>query len=64
MLEVLACGYNIFCHFKNVNNFINPTRYPPEVAELCTFLSTDGKELPDYCQSTNRVQIPRRRSEF
>jgi hypothetical protein len=60
MIDFLFCGYNIFCHLKN----INPHRYPPEIAELCEFISKDGQELPDYCQLPNQAKIPRRRSEF
>ena len=64
MIELLFCGYNIFCHFKNIQDALNPHRYPPEIAELCEFLNKDVQELPDYCQAPNQTKLPRKRSEF
>jgi hypothetical protein len=64
MLEVIACGINIFCSIKEINGFINPTRYPSEVADLCEFISKDKKELPDYCRVKSNPIIPKRRNEY
>jgi hypothetical protein len=63
MFEILTCGYNIFCHFDNIND-LNRPKYPPDVVQLCQYFEDQKSELPDYCKWPDKPFIPRRRSEF
>jgi len=64
MLNLLLCGYNLFCHIGNVNDTINPQRYPPDTAQLCTYFKEQKTQLPDYCFYKTEVKKPRHRNEY
>ncbi len=64
MIEIFVCGYNIFCHIRNVNHQLNGPKYPPDVAVVCQYFDEQKVELPDYCKWKTQNNPPRRRSEF
>jgi hypothetical protein len=65
MVEVLICGYNIFCHINNLNFEFQRPKYPPDVAKLCYYFEEQKLELPEYCKWKDEVNPPpRRRNEF
>jgi hypothetical protein len=64
MVEVIICGYNIFCHIDNLSFQFQRPKYPPDVAQLCQYFEDQKSELPDYCKWNDKPFIPRRRSEF
>ena len=64
MLELLFCGYDLTCQFKNINNLMNRPKYPPDVAQLCQYFEEQKTSLPDYCKWGDEPKPPRRRSEF
>lgn len=64
MLEVIICGYNIFCHIDNLKYQQERPKYPPDVAQLCYYFEEVKQKLPDYCQWKTEPKFPRRRSEF
>ena len=64
MLEVLICGYNIFCHLDNITNSIVRSKYPQDVAQLCIYFEQQKAQLPDYCFYKTEVKRPRHRNEY
>jgi len=64
MIEVMLCGYNIFCHLNNVTEQISRPKYPPDVAQLCTYFQEQKAKLPDYCFYKSTVKPPRHRNEY
>jgi len=63
MIDILLCGYNISCHFNNIN-YYGRSKYNPDVAQLCQYFEEQKSKLPDYCQWKTEPFKPRRRSEF
>lgn len=64
MIEVMLCGYNIFCHLNNVNETLSRPKYPSDVAQLCVYFEQQKAELPDYCFYKSTVKPPRHRNEY
>ena len=64
MIEVLVCGYNIFCHIDNFKFEFGRSKYPLDVAEVCKYFEEQKSELPEYCKWKSETFIPKRRSEF
>jgi hypothetical protein len=64
MIEILVCGYNIFCHINNLNYQFQRPKYPPDVAQICQYFEEQKVKLPDYCKFKSEPFVPRRRSEF
>jgi hypothetical protein len=64
MIQLLICGYNIFCHVDNFKSEYLRPKYPPDVAELCYYFEEQKSELPEYCKWKSETFKPRRRSEF
>lgn len=64
MLEVLVCGYNIFCHLDNINDSMVRSKYPQDVAQLCTYFEQQKVQLPDYCFYKVETKPPRHRNEY
>ena len=64
MLEVIACGYNIFCHLDNINNNMVGSKYPKDVAQLCVYFEQQKAQLPDYCFYKTETKPPRHRNEY
>lgn len=64
MVEILVCGYNIFCHIDNFKFGYARTKYPPDVSQLCKYFEDQKTELPDYCKWIDDVKPPRKRNEF
>ena len=64
MIEVLACGYNIFCYLDNINNRMVGSKYPQDVAQLCVYFEEQKEQLPDYCFYKIETKPPRHRNEY
>jgi hypothetical protein len=64
MFEVLACGYNIFCHLDNINNSVVRSKYPQNVVQLCVYFEQQKVQLPDYCFRKTEIKPPRHRNEY
>jgi len=64
MIELLVCGYNIFCHIGNINNALTENKYPLDVVQLCTYFEEQKTKLPDYCFYKTNIKPPRHRSEY
>ncbi|WJZ48241.1 hypothetical protein [Synechococcus phage DSL-LC02] len=60
-MEIVFCGYNLFCHIRNIE--FRP-KYPPDVAVLCQYFEEQKSQLPDYCKWKSEVKPPRNRNEF
>lgn len=64
MIELIVCGYNIFCHVDNIRDNMVRSKYPQDVAQLCIYFEEQKTDLPDYCKWKSETKPPRRRSEF
>ena len=64
MLEVILCGYNLFCHLNNLNDSLQRNKYPQDVEQICVYFEQQKAQLPDYCFYKSTTQPPRRRSKF
>ena len=64
MIQLLICGYNIFCHINIVKSEYSRPKYPPDNAIICQYFEEQKAELPDYCKWNDKPFIPRLRSEF
>jgi len=64
MIDLLICGYNIFCHIDTIKDNMVRSKYPQDVAQLCYYFEEQKADLPDYCKVKSQVNPPRRRSEF
>ncbi len=64
MIELLVCGYNIFCHIDNINRNMVGSKYPEDVAQLCIYFEQQKTQLPDYCFYKTTVKPPRHRNEY
>lgn len=64
MIEILVCGYNIFCHLNNINQQLSRPKYPPEVHTICVYFEEQKVELPEYCKWTDLPNQVRKRNEF
>jgi hypothetical protein len=64
MIELVICGYNIFCHANNFRHQFFRDKYPPDVAQLCQYFEDQKSELPDYCNWHDKPFTPKRRNEF
>jgi hypothetical protein len=64
MIDILLCGYNISCHFNNINYYYGRPKYNPDVVQICQYFEEQKVELPDYCKWQDNIQKPRTRSEF
>jgi len=62
MFDILFCGWSISCHFKNLQDIINGSKYPSEVVEICGYYEEQKIKLPEYCKVESKPV--RRRNEF
>ena len=64
MIQIIICGYNIFCQVDSIRYQFARPKYPPDVAHLCQYFEEQKTELPDYCKWHDEPFVPKRRSDF
>mgnify|MGYP003336025557 FL=1 len=64
MIQLIICGYNIFCQIDSIKDHFSRPKYPPDNAMVCQYFEDQKAELPDYCKWHDKPFIPKRRNEF
>lgn len=64
MIDLIICGMNLSCHFKNLNSQINGPKYPEDVEQVCYFFEKRGESPPEYCNLKVETPPIRKRHEF